>query len=219
MAKTKITVQYEITMTRRGEMTTDIRERTFASQAALERWAELNSGNAKILRYLSDRSQTAEATPAAGTTRVTIEISEEDYREMIQQIARNGDIRPQVGVIRVLDAASKASLKNEQDFLKAEPRSQTVGALDAARIANKTFDDAYSAERYGRNEWAKAAIFLAGHGFTADEIESILLSKWMRWAADAASATQGKASHLRAYVRAMHGDEFAEAARMAKEGK
>lgn len=47
-----ITVQYEITTARRGQMTTTVKERTFSSEAALARWADKRAGNVTILRYL-----------------------------------------------------------------------------------------------------------------------------------------------------------------------
>jgi hypothetical protein len=56
----KITVQYSITMARRGQITTTVKERTFPSEAALERWAAKMSGNIEILRYLDNRTQQQE---------------------------------------------------------------------------------------------------------------------------------------------------------------
>lgn len=50
MEKT-ITIQYEITTSRRGQMTTKVAERSFPNEAALERWAEKNADNVTILRY------------------------------------------------------------------------------------------------------------------------------------------------------------------------
>jgi hypothetical protein len=151
--------------------------------------------------------------------KVTIEISDDDYRDMIQHIARAGTGRPLVAVIRVLDKDSLNSLRNEREFLHGEPRTRTVTKQQADYLANKTAaEGAYSADRYGADEWRKAAGFLAAHGFTAEEIETILKSKWMRWAADNLG-NDGKASHIRAYIKAMHGDEFREAAKMIKEGK
>lgn len=49
-----ITIQYEITIARRGALTTAIRERTFKSQTALERWLEKQAGNVTVLRYLAN---------------------------------------------------------------------------------------------------------------------------------------------------------------------
>jgi hypothetical protein len=59
--KTNITVQFEMTTARRGQMTTTIKERTFPSEAALDRWTEKMAGNVTILRYLDARTQEQEA--------------------------------------------------------------------------------------------------------------------------------------------------------------
>ena len=50
-----VTVQYEVTTQRRGQLTTTVRERTFKSSVALERWLERpeNQGNVTVLRYLA----------------------------------------------------------------------------------------------------------------------------------------------------------------------
>jgi hypothetical protein len=50
-------------------------------------------------------------------------------------------------------------------------------------IATRT-EDAYSADRYGRNEWAACAMLLLERGYTEAETEWVLRSKHMRWAAD-----------------------------------
>lgn len=44
--------------------------------------------------------------------------------------------------------------------------------------------DAYSFDRYGATAWANAIRLLDAEGYTEDEIEWILCSKYMRWAAD-----------------------------------
>lgn len=49
-----MTIQYEITIARRGKITTDVREKTFKSQEAFERWLDKNAGNVTVLRYLSE---------------------------------------------------------------------------------------------------------------------------------------------------------------------
>lgn len=48
-----ITIQYEATIARRGQLTTTVKERTFPSEKALDRWVEKNEGNVTILRYLA----------------------------------------------------------------------------------------------------------------------------------------------------------------------
>lgn len=45
--------------------------------------------------------------------------------------------------------------------------------------------DAYSADRYGANEWAGIAMGLLETGYSPKETEVVLRSKWMRWAGDA----------------------------------
>jgi hypothetical protein len=64
------------------------------------------------------------------------------------------------------------------------------------QIADATFDDASGARHYPMNEWRKAARLLATRGFTAVEIAWVLRSKWMRWAAVAGNAADGRATAL-----------------------
>lgn len=52
----------------------------------------------------------------------------------------------------------------------------------AALLAEKT-RDAYSASLYGAS-WVACAKLLARRGLNDAEIEAVLRSKWMRWAAD-----------------------------------
>lgn len=49
-----VTIQFEVIITRRGQMTTTVKEKSFKSQEALERWAEKMAGNITILRYLAE---------------------------------------------------------------------------------------------------------------------------------------------------------------------
>lgn len=149
---------------------------------------------------------------------ITVQISDSDYADLVFHFSRRRGGKPLVGVEAVLDSLTNAAIGKA--IREAAPRTRTVTKQRAEYLANKTYaDGAYSAERYGPDEWRKAANFLAAHGFRAEEIVEILNSKWMRWAADSANATEGKASHLRAYVKAMHGDEFLQAETMLKEGK
>jgi hypothetical protein len=55
-----ITIQYEITIARRGALTTTVRERSFKSQAALERWLDNSERDVTVLRYLSEQTQKQE---------------------------------------------------------------------------------------------------------------------------------------------------------------
>jgi hypothetical protein len=69
----------------------------------------------------------------------------------------------------------------------------------ATAIANAT-TDAYSFDRYGLTEWRKAARMMAARGFSERQIAVVLRSKWMRWAADAASkAKNATAADLERY--------------------
>jgi hypothetical protein len=52
-----ITIQYEITIARRGALTTTVRERSFKSQAALERWLDNSERDVTVLRYLSQNQE------------------------------------------------------------------------------------------------------------------------------------------------------------------
>jgi len=63
------------------------------------------------------------------------------------------------------------------------PKKGTMGAMDIEHMANKT-SGAYSASRYGDVAWRKAIQLLAEAGYTEIEVEEILRSKYMRWAAD-----------------------------------
>lgn len=61
----------------------------------------------------------------------------------------------------------------------------------ARQIAEQT-SDAYSFDRYG--SWLACATLLVRRGYSVDECEAILRSKWMRWAADASSNRYGRCS-------------------------
>lgn len=64
-------------------------------------------------------------------------------------------------------------------------REEQIAALIERTI------DAYSFNRYGRKNWELAIRRLLRIGFSEREIEAILLSKWMRWAADGVSDQYG----------------------------
>lgn len=59
----------------------------------------------------------------------------------------------------------------------------------ALALAQKTAD-AYSYDRF--RSWNSVARLLLGRGYTMREAEAIMRSKWMRWAADNATASYGK---------------------------
>ena len=51
MDKTTVTVQYEMDIARRGQLTTTVKERTFKTQAAFEKWLDKMAGTVKVLRF------------------------------------------------------------------------------------------------------------------------------------------------------------------------
>lgn len=63
----------------------------------------------------------------------------------------------------------------------------------AEKLAERT-SDAYSADRY--LSWTACAALLLGRGFSEDEAEAILRSKWMRWAADQADGEKATVDDL-----------------------
>lgn len=67
----------------------------------------------------------------------------------------------------------------------------TTNIQRAVAIAARTAD-AHSAERYGRH-WKMCALLLVERGYSDDECEAILRSKWMRYAADLHSVANQEA--------------------------
>ena len=63
----------------------------------------------------------------------------------------------------------------------------------AANLCAKT-KDAYSYKAYSREGWRAACLMLLLRGFTEVEAETVLRSKWMRWARDDSSARYGRAT-------------------------
>lgn len=61
----------------------------------------------------------------------------------------------------------------------------------AHHIAERT-QDAYSFCRYAPGAWEACAFMLLGHGYTEQNVEAILRSKWMRWAGDMSSNRYGR---------------------------
>ena len=60
----------------------------------------------------------------------------------------------------------------------------------ADELAART-SDAYSFDNYGEKRWRASAAMLLNRGYSDEEAECILRSKWTRWAADAASFRKG----------------------------
>jgi hypothetical protein len=48
-----VTIQYEVTIARRGQLTTTVKERTFKTEDAMAKWLDRpeNEGNVTVLRY------------------------------------------------------------------------------------------------------------------------------------------------------------------------
>lgn len=86
---------------------------------------------------------------------------------------------------------------------KQHPAIKSVTFTPAVTAAGEALaratEDAYSADRYGR-EWGKAATMLLQRQFTEREAEAILRSKWTRWAADAASTDEPTAGDLARFL-------------------
>lgn len=149
---------------------------------------------------------------------LTVRISDQDYKDLVDHFVHGRLGKPLVGVEAVIDSLTEGAIETAKRA--SEHRTRTVTQQQAEYIANKNYDDAYSSERYGPFNWRKAAAMLARKKFTADEIDAILRSKWMRWAADAAGRgnCQAKAEDLSAWLKGQR-NVFSDAAKMAKESK
>lgn len=73
--------------------------------------------------------------------------------------------------------------KNEMNT-ETKTASRERGTAVATRVS-----DAYMTGLYGEREWAKVGRWLAGLGFDDRKIETILRSKYMRWASDHMNGT------------------------------
>lgn len=62
--------------------------------------------------------------------------------------------------------------------------------LLAEEISKKT-SDAYSFDRYAPGAWRACCFMLLQEGYTAENVEAIMRSKWTRWAADASKNAYG----------------------------
>jgi len=72
----------------------------------------------------------------------------------------------------------------------------------AKRVYDRTWEVSYSFTRFGAWQWMQSVVGLLAAGFTELEAEAILRSKWTRWAADEAGASEGEATwaHLEAFM-------------------
>lgn len=66
---------------------------------------------------------------------------------------------------------------------------QPMTTQDVARLCEAT-KNAYSFDRYAN--WTDCALALANRGYSYAEAETILRSKWMRWAGDHSDKEYGK---------------------------
>ena len=62
--------------------------------------------------------------------------------------------------------------------------------INVNALAQRT-EDAYSFSNYGAQSWRQCIRILAKRGLGEREIEAILRSKWMRWAADGSNKPYG----------------------------
>ena len=79
------------------------------------------------------------------------------------------------------------------------------------RITPSLAVDAYSFDRYGAENWARCTRALLKMGFSLENVESIVRSKWTRWAADEGGKPYGKATakDLIAFVSKQSNAHFA----------
>ena len=85
----------------------------------------------------------------------------------------------------ILDAVPAVEVKPVQ-----QPGSN-VSRARADEIAEEC-EDAYSFDRYSASGWRASARLCAQKGFNEEQIEWILRSKWMRWAADHSDNDYGR---------------------------
>jgi hypothetical protein len=69
--------------------------------------------------------------------------------------------------------------------------TKTTDLKATARAVAERTADAYSWDNYGEARWYACALMLLKRGYSEQEAEAILRSKWTRWAADAASNRKG----------------------------
>lgn len=69
----------------------------------------------------------------------------------------------------------------------------------AKRIAEATAD-AYSHDAFGDREWLRSTHMLIDMGYTDEEVEAILRSKWTRWARDEEGTYKGSCRMLRRFI-------------------
>jgi hypothetical protein len=104
---------------------------------------------------------------------------------------------------RAIEIASiDGMIETTEIFQRSTPRVVSAGPDDPPRptvqdIADKTHD-AYSFARYRR--WEDVVAMLADRGLTATEIEWVLRSKAMRWAADEVNGALATAGDLKRYL-------------------
>lgn len=75
----------------------------------------------------------------------------------------------------------------------------TAYITEGRQLAAETAD-AYSFDRYGETEWRKTATSLLARDWTRAEVEWVLRSKFMRWAADMSSSDAPTAKDVLAFI-------------------
>jgi hypothetical protein len=88
----------------------------------------------------------------------------------------------------------------------------------AAELAERTAD-AYSYDNYGEASWRACAAMLLRRGYSDEEAEAILRSKWTRWAADSTNRKSWKygattSLDLARFIDGLHGDIKAQVAEL-----
>lgn len=73
---------------------------------------------------------------------------------------------------------------------KTKTLTTTTNNLTIQQLADKTAD-AYSHDSYTPAGWRACCVMLRKKGYTDDQIEDILRSKWTRWAGDASRKRYG----------------------------
>ncbi len=94
--------------------------------------------------------------------------------------------------------------ENSQRSEAVNKSKRQVSVRQAEEIATRTVD-AYSFDRYGWAAWKATAQMLARRGYNVAQIESILRSKWMRWAGDMADTSSPTSQDVARYL-----DKYAE---------
>jgi len=134
---------------------------------------------------MSRKTKTATTTPP---------LAWEQFRDDVNDIVVNGRYRT------AADWRQAAKdLRAVADLADAEAKRIEFHAVDVALDVAERTQDAYMCDDYGRH-WQTCAMMLATRGYDARQIEAIMRSKWMRWAADSASTERPTHKDLAAFL-------------------